>query len=78
VKIFLKLAQKNREADPSSWEEYYGNLILRKIRRRYSASQEFSILRQRDKKPDEFAEYDRYVEECKREVKSSLGIADGI
>jgi hypothetical protein len=39
------------------------------IRRKYSASQEFAILRQKDEKPEEYAEYFAYCEQCKADVK---------
>lgn len=51
-------------------EEKYEDLIVSKIRQRYSVNQELAILRQRDTKPEEFAEYNEYVEKCKAEVKS--------
>ena len=70
----LKLANKNREVNPASWDELYESLIIRKIRKRYSVNQELAILRQRDTKPVEFAEYNAYVERCKAEVKAELGI----
>ena len=70
----LKLAKKNRETHPKSWEELYENLIICKIRKKYSVNQELAILRQRDTKPTEFAEYNAYVERCKVEVKRELDI----
>lgn len=70
----LKLAAKNREVNPVSWDELYENLIIRKIRERYSVDQELSLHRQMYKKPEEFAEYDAYVERCKAEVKKELEI----
>lgn len=54
--------------------EEYGELVTRRIRRRYSVSDELAILRQRDTKPEAFAEYNTYVEECKRQAKEELGI----
>lgn len=68
----LKLARKNREAKPESWEKLYESEIIRRIRKRYTVNQELAILRQRDTKPDEFAEYNDFVEQCKAEVKKSL------
>lgn len=38
------------------------------IRQRYSVSDELAILRQRDAKPEEFAEYNAYAEWCKAEA----------
>ena len=71
---FLKLALKNKESNPASFDELYENMIIRKIRERYTVNQELAILRQRDSKPDEFAEYDAYVEQCKAETKEELEI----
>ena len=50
----------------------YENKIVALIRKKYSVNQELAILRQRDTKPTEFAEYNEYVEQCKREVKIRL------
>ncbi len=72
--INLKLANKIREVDPKAWDRLYENLIVKKIRQRYSVNEELAILRQRDEKPDEFAEYNAYVEECKAAVKEELEI----
>jgi len=47
----------------------YDEAVNSRIRERYSESQEFAILRQRDEKPDEYAEYYNYCEECKAYVK---------
>ena len=68
----LKLARKNRETNPESWEQLYETTIIRKIRKRYTLNQELAILRQRDTKPEEFAEYNAYVEQCKAEVKAKF------
>lgn len=40
------------------------------IRQRYSLSEELSLLRQRDNKPEEFQAYYQYAEECKIKAKS--------
>lgn len=50
----------------------YDDLVNAEIRRRYSASQEFAISRQRDRKPEEWNAYDSYCEECKNFVKQKL------
>ena len=50
----------------------YETKIVNLIRKKYSINQELAILRQRDTKPEEFAEYHKYVEKCKAEVKSEL------
>lgn len=50
----------------------YEELIIEKIRERYTIDQELAILRQRDTKPEEFAEYNTYVENCKSQSKEEL------
>ena len=55
-------------------ESDYIEEVERLIRARYSISTELAILRQRDSKPEEFAEYNAYVEECKATAKAELGI----
>ena len=47
----------------------YDEAVNAKIRERYTESQEFAILRQRDEKPEEYAAYYAYCEECKAFVK---------
>lgn len=71
---FLRLALKNRDKNPESWDDLYETIIIRKIRERYSVNQELAILRQKDSKPDEFAEYNSFVEKCKSEVKQEMNI----
>lgn len=65
------------------WEEYipptppapqpyvpsYEKLVVQKIRERYTIDDELAILRQRDTKPEEFAEYNDFCEQCKSEAR---------
>ena len=53
-------------------EQKYVMLVERYIRERYSLSAELAILRQRDTKTEEFAEYFTYAEECKARAKLEL------
>lgn len=55
-------------------ENDYMEYVDRLIRRKYSVSAELAILRQRDTKPEEFAEYNAYAEECKARAKEEFGI----
>ena len=50
----------------------YENKVVALIRQKYNVNQELAILRQRDTKPEEFAEYNEYVEQCKEQVKNEL------
>lgn len=52
----------------------YPQLVESKIRTKYSVSAELAILRQRDTKPEEFAEYNAFCELCKVEAKTELNI----
>ncbi len=62
-----KLAKKNNTID-----EVYEHEIIKRIRQKYSINQELAILRQRDTKPTEFAEYNAFAEECKAAVKAEM------
>lgn len=55
-------------------QEEYNNLIVKLIRERYSINDELAILRQATTKPNEFNEYNSYVEYCKTKAKEMLGI----
>ena len=50
----------------------YSDAVNDEIRKKYSDSQEFAILRQKDEKPDEYEEYFNYCEDCKNYVKSQI------
>jgi hypothetical protein len=52
----------------------YDEAVDAEIRKRYSVSQEFAILRQRDEKPVEYAEYYVYCEQCKTYVKEKQSL----
>ena len=69
--IELYNARKLKEKERESKLEYE-NLIVQKIRAKYSLNEELAILRQRDIKPEEFKEYNTYVEQCKKEIKEKL------
>ena len=67
--IELKLAKLN-----GTQARHYPDLVTEKIRKKYSIDAELAILRQRDEKPEEFAEYNAYAEACKREAREILGM----
>lgn len=57
------------------WREVdLGEAVNIEIRKKYSISEEFAILRQRDEKPEEYAEYFAYCEQCKDFVKRKKGL----
>ena len=57
---------------PKYTDAEYSERVNALIRERYSDSEELSILRQRDEKPTQFAEYYTYCEECKSRAKAEL------
>ena len=64
------LNAEQEAAEREHWQNVlYDEAVNNKIRERYTESQEFAILRQRDEKPDEYADYYSYCEECKAFVK---------
>ncbi len=71
-KLLAMLPQSERRVEQPTIS--YDELVDSKIRARYTVSQEFAILRQRDTKPNEFAEYNAYCEQCKAEAKAELSI----
>jgi hypothetical protein len=61
------------EAERQYWlNTPYDDAVDAEIRKRYTVSQEFAILRQKDEKPDEYAEYYSYCEECKAFVQQKM------
>ena len=61
---------EQRKVEKEYWANVnYAEAVNNKIRERYSISDEFAILRQKDEKPEEYAAYFAYCEECKAFVK---------
>lgn len=67
----IKLAKLN-----GTQSRLYPELVSEKIRKRYTINAEIAILRQRDEKPEEFAEYNAYAEACKKEAREILGMEE--
>lgn len=67
TKIERKLAKLNGTA-----EEEYGALVTRKLRTRYSLSEELATLRKRESDPSAFSAYNAFAEECKREARRAV------
>ena len=60
------------EETQAAYEEYVNALI----REKYTLSQELATLRQRDTKPEEYAEYNEYCETCKAQAKIKYNIGE--
>lgn len=50
----------------------YSELVNTEVRKRYTESQEFAILRQREDKSEEYNAYYEYCEACKLYVKEQI------
>ncbi len=58
-------------------EAEYPSFVAMKIHEKYSVDDELAILRQRDEKPEEYAEYFAFCEKVKAEVRRLIkGEAD--
>ena len=68
----INLARKNKTG-----ERLYPALVTEGIRTRYSLDAELAILRQREEKPEEFAEYHAFAEACKCDARKALGMEGG-
>lgn len=53
-------------------QELYEDRVAELIRVKYTFNQELAILRQRDSKPEEFAAYNAYAEECKSTARKEI------
>ena len=65
LQIEIELAKLNGKQD-----KMYKKLVLLLIRRCYTLSDELSLGRQMEKKPEEWAAFDAYCEQCKAEAKA--------
>ena len=63
----IELAKRN-----GTIERIKSYLVDEKISAKYSVSEQIAILRQRDEKPDEFAAFYEYAEQCKAAVKAYI------
>ena len=63
-----EVAEMQKDIPPIPYEQR----VVNRIRERYSIDDELAILRQRDTKPEEFAEYNAFVENVKAEERSVL------
>ena len=64
--------EAERLANKPKDEIVYKEQVEALIRERYTVSDELAILRQRNTKPDEFAEYNVFCEECKAKAKGLI------
>lgn len=51
-----------------TYDELYKQRIVELVHERYDIDDEFAILRQRESKPEQFAKYNEFVEQCKVEA----------
>ena len=61
---------------PAPVDTDYPNRVERLLRERYTLSEELAVQRQRESKPEEFAAYFAYAEECKRRAKEAAPLPE--
>lgn len=76
----IAVMQSEQEAaEREYWQTVdYSEAVNAKIRERYTESQEFAILRQKDEKPEEYAAYFAYCEKCKTFVKEKKAMYEEV
>jgi hypothetical protein len=67
--IFIPYTTKELETIK---QKKYGSQVSDLLRTKYSLNAELAILRQKETKPEEFAEYNVYAEECKAKAKKLI------
>ena len=76
----LRLARKNREANPQSWDDLYGSIVSSEFRKKYSADACEAIINNYLDEPTndeyvvEFREMQEYRKYCKSLAKSKMGM----
>ena len=68
----ITVEEAEEELRAAENDERYRRMVSDGIRRRYDLDAELAILRQRDDKPEEFAAYSAYAEECKAVAKAEI------
>ena len=70
------IRQGSEQADREYWQTTpYGVAVANEIHKKYSLDDENALHRQKDEKPEEYAEYYAYCEQCKAYVKERKGSA---
>lgn len=73
-----ELAEMEAQAEAAEreyWENVpYNEAVVNEIRKEYDINAELAIHRQKEEKPEEYAKYYAYCEECKAYVKSKKGV----
>lgn len=62
----------SEEAEEKNKRKAYERKVDGLIRGKYTLAQELSILRQKGKKPEEYAEYYSYCEQCKATARAEI------
>lgn len=61
-----------------TYDELYKQRIVELVRGKYDIDDELAILRQRESKPEQFAEYNDFCEHCKAEAREETNKTDEI
>ena len=70
-----EMEEENKRAEREYWQNVdYATAVNTEIRKLYTDSEEFAILRQKDEKPEEYAKYYADCEQCKAYIKQKKGL----
>lgn len=68
-----EMEAQQQAAEQKHWANIsYDTAVEAEIAQRYTIGQELAIQRQKDEKPEEYAAYYAYCEECKARVKEQI------
>ena len=65
--VYRDMTPEELALDAASPQPSFKDRVIARVREVYSVDDELAILRQRDTKPGEFAEYNAFVEKIKQE-----------
>lgn len=65
IQVYIPYTEEDKQ-------RLYKQRIIEKIRRKYDINDEIALTNDKDSKPQEYAEYQAYREECKAEAKTEL------
>ena len=68
----MKLLEKLIATKNGTLEREYAVAVSRKIRTRYTVSDELALLRRRDEDPEAFAAYHAFAESAKAEARAEI------
>lgn len=74
--VYTEMTRAEEEQLKAAAEDFngmqYPELVNLFVREKYSAADEFALLRQKEEKPEEFMQYFAYCERCKERARARV------